>query len=158
DIAGAVFAPASALNSLRRRAVLALTERLQARPGGPVRTVELNWKHISSGAARPPQLHLLVRSADQLEAAIAAPPRSITLDYLELYGLRPSVERIERAGIVARVASPRILKPAEERIVHFLRKLDCGILVRSTGLLHSFGAGRLTGDFSLNAANAAAAE
>jgi U32 family peptidase len=102
------------------------------------------------------QLHLLVRTADQLEAAIAARPASITLDYLDLYGLRPSVERVKAAAITARVASPRILKPGEARIVNFLVSLDCQILVRSTGILqalrerqHSY----LIGDFSLNAAN-----
>ncbi|NCC37457.1 MAG: U32 family peptidase, partial [Chloroflexia bacterium] len=60
------------------------------------------------------------------------------------------------AGIEARVASPRVLKPDEQRIVHFLRKLDCTILVRSTGLLHALREAaipHLVGDFSLNAAN-----
>lgn len=59
-------------------------------------------------------------------------------------------------GIEARVASPRVLKPDEERVVHFLRKLDCAIVVRSTGLLHTLASEpgpRLIGDFSLNAAN-----
>ena len=61
------------------------------------------------------ELHLLVRTPEQLDAAIAAHPASITLDYLDLYGLRPSVERVQAAGIEARVASPRVLKPGEER-------------------------------------------
>jgi hypothetical protein len=39
------------------------------------------------------------------------------------HGLRPSVERVQEAGLEAR-ASPRVLKPAEERIVHFLLKLE----------------------------------
>jgi putative protease len=96
-----------------------------------------------------------------LEAALEAGSASITLDYLDLYGLRPSVERVRAAGVTARVASPRILKPAEERIVTFLQKLDCEILVRSVGLLHALSGGEpppLTGDFSLNAANAVSAE
>src|SRR5262249_39548532 len=83
------------------------------------------------------------------------------LDYLELYGLQPSVERVRNAGIVARVASPRILKPSEQRIVHFLLKLGCPILVRSAGLLEAlqaFDHAALIGDFSLNAANAITAQ
>ncbi len=107
-------------------------------------------------------MHLLVRTPEQLDAALAMRPASITLDYLELYGLQPSVEKIKAAGIVARVASPRILKPAEQRIVHFLLKLDCPILVRSGGLLHALREfdnrpAELIGDFSLNAANAISA-
>ena len=105
-----------------------------------------------------PKLHLLVRTAEQLGAAIQCRPDSITLDYLELYGLRPSVEKIEAANIVARVASPRVLKPTEQNIIRFLTSLNCEILVRSGGLLGDLlktGIERekLIGDFSLNAAN-----
>jgi putative protease len=53
-----------------------------------------------------------------------------------------------------------VLKPGEERITDFLLRLDCPILVRSTGLLYALRERdhrQLTGDFSLNAANAIAA-
>lgn len=104
------------------------------------------------------QLHVLLRSKDQLDAAIECRPDSITLDYLELYGLRDSVTKVKDAGLECRVASPRILKPEEQKVGRFLMSLDCGILVRSGGLLHQLAdlpdaAGRLTGDFSLNASN-----
>jgi len=57
-----------------------------------------------------------------------------------------------------RVASPRVLKPDEQRIVNFLLGLNCDILVRSTGLLQALKLAAahmpaLAGDFSLNAAN-----
>ena len=108
-----------------------------------------------------PQLHLLVRTPEQLDAALAVKPASITLDYLELYGLRPAVEQIKAAGITARVASPRVLKPQEQRIVNFLLRLDCQIVVRSGGLLEALQ-GRhqhpLIGDFSLNVANQLSAD
>jgi putative protease len=97
------------------------------------------------------QLHLLVRTAEQLEAALQLAPASITLDYLDLYGLKPSVERIKASGIAVRVASPRIIKPGEERIVDFLLRLNTPLLVRSAALLRL--PRELTGDFSLNAAN-----
>ena len=69
-----------------------------------------------------PQLHVLVRTPEQLEAALFLTPlpASITLDYLDLYGLRPSIERVKASGIPARVASPRVLKPGEARILNFL--------------------------------------
>ena len=161
---GEPFAPSSLLNALRREATDALAA-LQGRPR-PARGADPAQALAAALAAPPPaapapaapRLHLLVRTAEQLEAAIAARPASITLDYLELYGLRPAVERVAAAGIAPRVASPRVLKPDEQRIVRFLLKLECPVLVRSTGLLQALGAepGRpeLVGDFSLNAANA----
>ena len=164
DLAGRPFIPSSLLNDLRRQAV----EQLAAQQGqpkvrivhDPVTTAEtLAASAIRRGPVAPgqtAQLHLLVRTPDQLEAALTLRPSSITLDYLELYGLRPAVERIQAAGITARVASPRILKPSEQRIVRFLLKLNCQIVVRSSGLLQALHAEPhppLIGDFSLNAAN-----
>ena len=89
---------------------------------------------VTSGAV---QLHLLVRTPAQLEAALDLNPASITLDYLDLYGLRPAVEQIKAAGITPRVASPHVLKPQEGRIVNFLLRLDCPLVVRSGGLLEA---------------------
>jgi U32 family peptidase len=155
---GQPFAPASMLNQLRREAV----EKLQAAQTRP-RSVATHQPNL----ARPetptlptaPQLHLLVRNPAQLEAALLLRPASITLDYLDLYGLRPSVDRVKASGIVTRVASPRVLKPGEARITNFLDSLDCPILVRAAGMIDSLkGKAPLVGDFSLNAANAVTAE
>ncbi len=159
DIAGAPFAPVSLLNQMRRQAVEALAALQSAPRAGRRRVANPAPEAVLREAApQPPQMHVLVRTAEQLDAALAMRPASITLDYLELYGLQPSVARVRAAGVAVRVASPRVLKPAEERIVHFLRKLECGILVRSAGLLDSLvqagAAPELFGDFSLNAANA----
>jgi U32 family peptidase len=101
-------------------------------------------------------LDLLVRTPAQLAAAIEFRPASITLDYLDLYGLKPSIAAVKDAGLQPRVAAPRILKPGEEKIADFLVSCDCPILVRSTGLLELLRTREpreLTGDFSLNAAN-----
>ncbi len=169
EITGAPFAPGSLLNQLRREAVERLAA-LQARsttivadPAAALQAALAARAHLGQSGPLAPQIHLLVRTPEQLDAALALrpAPASITLDYLELYGLRPAVERVQAAGIEARVASPRVLKPAEERVVRFLLKLGCPILVRSTGLLHTLRAEAhppLTGDFSLNAANALSAD
>ena len=159
DVSGLPFAPSSMLNQLRRDAV----ERLQAlqgaiHTGAQIETLLPPREDVPAPlpTAGPPTLHLLVRTAEQLDAAIAARPASITLDYLDLYGLRPSIERVREAGIAVRVASPRVLKPGEEKIVNFLLGCECAILVRSTGLLEALRhrePRELTGDFSLNAAN-----
>ncbi len=161
---GTPFVPVSLLNQLRQRAVQLLVEQLRRPPVPLVRDAAQCAAEAraaigpvtapGSGAA---QLHLLVRTPEQLQAALQAGPSSITLDYLDLYGLRPSVDRVKAAGITARVAAPRVLKPGEERILDFLLRLECEILVRSAGILDALRERDhppLTGDFSLNAANA----
>jgi putative protease len=167
DLNGRPFAPASLLNNLRRDAVA----QLQAQQATPpiieiheptaVLAAALNHSQFKIHNSKfTPVLHLLVRTPEQLAAAIAHHPASITLDYLDLYGLRPAVEQVKAASIEARVASPRILKPDEQRIINFLLRLDCPILVRSTGLLQALQTLKtqpLHGDFSLNAANALSA-
>jgi len=159
-ITGNPFAPSSLLNHLRRQAVEQLTE-LQTRPRPvviyPVQpALQRPTQSLNPPISQSPNFHLLVRTPDQLDAALDLQPASITLDYLELYGLRPAVERIQASGITARVASPRVLKPNEQRIVNFLLRLDCEIVVRSGGLLYALQQADhppLIGDFSLNAAN-----
>jgi putative protease len=161
EIAGSVFAPVSILNRMRRDAVERL-EELQSRL--PTRLIfpppDLRREMHPAGKAAA-ELHVLVRNPEQLDAAIEAKPESITLDYLDLYGLRPSVHRVKAAGMQVRVASPRILKPGEDRIVAFLVSLDCPILVRTAAILHTLNGASgppLIGDFSLNTANTLTAE
>jgi putative protease len=167
EAGGQPFIPASLLNRLRQEAVERLTALQAARTPlthDPIAVLDQALNEAGAPVPAPDgaaHLHLLVRTPEQLEAAIAMRPASITLDYLELYGLRPSVEAIRAAGITARVASPRVLKPHEQRIVQFLLRLDCPIVVRSGGLLEALY-GRtphpIIGDFSLNAANRIAAD
>ncbi|MEP6984403.1 MAG: U32 family peptidase [Chloroflexota bacterium] len=179
DISGDPFIPSSLLNRLRQEAVEQLVQQ-QSQPqdivtNNAVATLNQALKAIQieppsrqedspqrrRDLENTPRLHLLVRTPEQLEAALTLKPASITLDYLELYGLRPAVEQIKAAGITARVASPRVLKPQEQRIVNFLLRLDCQIVVRSGGLLEALQ-GRhqhaLIGDFSLNVANQLSAD
>ena len=170
DLEGNPFVPNSLLNQLRRQAVGILIERQGApRPIAVRNLLDVHLNNLTSdatpatwtGTSASPQLHLLVRTPEQLDAALTLRPASITLDYLELYGLRPAVELVQEAGITARVASPRILKPNEQRIVNFLLKLNCDIVVRSTGLLNALREAEhpaLIGDFSLNAANVMTAQ
>jgi putative protease len=168
NITGNPFVSASQLNQMRRSAV----EQLQALQNetrthvvvrDPLDTVPIMLDQVTrSGAPRllSPELHLLVRTPEQLEAALSSRPASITLDYLDLYGLRPSLERVKSSGIAARVATPRVSKPGEERILDFLLSLGCTIVVRSSGILHALRERphphrrpEWIGDFSLNTAN-----
>lgn len=169
DIAGDPFIPSSLLNRLRQNAIEQLVEQQSQLPHvqthDPIATLDAALSTVTRSAENhaeaTAQLHLLTRTPEQLDAAIAMNPASITLDYLELYGLRPAVDKIKEAGITARVASPRILKPQEQRVVNFLLRLDCEIVVRSGGLLEALQ-GRhqhaLIGDFSLNVANQLSAD
>lgn len=169
DIAGDPFIPSSLLNHLRQEAVEHLVSQ-QARTRemvihDPTRTLENTLSAVvrepTTEASSTIHLHLLVRTPEQLEAALEVKPSSITLDYLDLYGLRPAVEKIKDAGITPRVASPRVLKPQEQRIVNFLLRLDCQIVVRSGGLLEALQSRHqhpLIGDFSLNVANQISAD
>jgi len=157
------FVPSSLLNRLRQVAVHQLMEQ-QAQPPAyithdPIHILEKALSAVvpqSNDPSDTVQLHLLVRTPAQLDAALELDPTSITLDYLDLYGLRPAVKLIKAAGITPRVASPHVLKPQEGPMVNFLLRLDCELVVRSGGLLEALQ-GRhqhaLIGDFSLNAAN-----
>jgi putative protease len=160
EVSGSPFAPASLLNQMRRDAVEQL-QLLQSKPP-QVKTSPVAVPRTSKprGVLIQPQIHLLVRTPEQLSAALEFRPSSITLDYLDLYGLKPSVEQVKQADITVRVAAPRVLKPGEEHIVDFLLRLDTEILVRSSGLLESLRneGHTLIGDFSLNAANSVTAD
>jgi len=164
NMQGTPFVPASELNKVRRSAVERLQSmQSQARtatvvldPSDAVRLMLDQVIPASGPTLASPELHLLVRSPEQLEAALASRPASITLDYLDLYGLRPSLERVKASGIAARVATPRVSKPGEERILDFLLSLGCTIVVRSSGILQALRERQhppLVGDFSLNTAN-----
>ncbi|HWB85109.1 MAG TPA: U32 family peptidase [Bryobacteraceae bacterium] len=161
SIDGAPFAPASLLNQLRREAVSQLAAQqsaaLRRAVVDPAFTLTKLAPQPAPSSPGAPKLHLLIRAPEQLEAALALRPATLTLDYLDLYGLRPSLERVRAAAVQARVAAPRLLKPGEERIADFLVQCGCPILVRSGGLLQALRGKPhppLVGDFSLNAANA----
>jgi len=169
-----VFVQTSVLNQARRQLVdelFDLAGETQPIPAAASLEQVHQQTAVHAKPAKPiqatTQLHVLVRTADQLDAVLdnlETPPATVTLDYLELYGLRTSVDRIRSAGLTPRVASPRILKPSEQNVIRFLLSLECPILVRSGGLLFDLIRNsdvdatprELIGDFSLNAANAIA--
>jgi U32 family peptidase len=176
DSSEPLFIPISELNAMRRNLVeqLVTLRTRQARVqthqviADKVKKLPISNKAnvptrgFSPLPAQTTYLHVLVRTPEQLDAALETKPESITLDYLELYGLKPSAEKIKAAGIRCRVASPRILKPTEQNVLKFLLSLDCDIVVRSGGLLYDLqhlpNKPNLIGDFSLNAANVLSAQ
>lgn len=176
---GAVLLPVSELNRLRRELVANL-EVQRARP----RRWTLNEAAIQKPEARSqesveaasglaePELVVMVRSLPQLEAALTAEVATI---YCELedpkqYREAVAIHRRRLAGGIADrsltarlstlfVAPPRITKPDEEWILKQVRSSDAdGYLVRNYDHLRFFAGCRCVGDFSLNVANAPAAE
>lgn len=127
-----------------------------------------------------PMLRVLCRTPGQVSAACRLTwLPEIVLDFLEVQGLKEAVQEVQRAGKRAVVATPRVLKPDEQRLLAFYLRVGAdALLVRSTGLLHQLlglgGSGapvpaelvpggsarvpQLEGDFSLNAANAVSAD
>ena len=62
--------------------------------------------------------------------------RDVILDFLEVHGLREACAAVGAAGKRCVVATPRISKPGEERLLHFyLRLRPAALLLRSAGLL-----------------------
>ncbi len=163
DLDEHVFIPASTVNRARRELVADLLNQRISVPAvvdaTPVIEPSVSMTIAADSRAIDPRIHLLVRTPDQLASALALRPDSITLDYLDLFGLRTSLQAIRDAGIAVRVASPRIVKPAERNVQNFLLSLDCALLIRSGGLLWDLTRPvrrsqlALIADFSLNAAN-----
>jgi predicted lipoprotein len=120
------------------------------------RLAMLRYTDASSSASPPPgparvtaSLSVLCRTPLQVTAACGLPfVKEITLDFLEVHGLREAVQEIKEAKKIAVVATPRIIKPNEERLYTFYLRLKAdALLVRSAGFLNQLlelgGAGAL---------------
>ena len=131
------------------------------------KTREKNVPTTKSSPDDEPKLTVLCRTMEQVETCCAFDfLDEIQADFLEVHGLRDAVKKIQEAGKKAVVATPRVLKPDEEKLWRFYLSLNAdALLVRSAGLLRKLNElipekaeegktyPRLRGDFSLNAAN-----
>ena len=172
---GAVIAPVSELNRLRREAISAL-EAQRARPR--------RW-HLADGtpptpdfsrlpaAPSTPELIAVIRLPEQLDAAWSAGVRTLYCEFENPKFYRDAVVRFRELQAAAGaaetkaaattgahqagsiwVAPPRIFKPGEEWILQQVRSSDAdGYLVRNYDHLAYFAGDRKRGDFSLNIAN-----
>jgi len=168
--------PVSELKAMRRALVAALLTQVDH---GPVREVHpgpfVPGLRARARALRPsrwtppaaPELVVLCRSAEQLEAVIESGAGAVELDWMELVGLGKAVARARAAGLQITLATVRVQKPGEEGYDRRLAALaPDAVLVRHWGALTSFqrsapgapGDSRarplLHGDFSLNVTNA----
>ncbi|NBV84995.1 MAG: U32 family peptidase [Verrucomicrobia bacterium] len=164
-----VILPIAELNRLRRVLSAGIEAALL-----PAR-VELDdsWRTLLEPEAvgRPmmtePELSVLCRSNQQLEAALEAGVHRIYLDFEDVRRYKAAVEQVRAASNPAAVwlATPRIQKAAEQGFFRLIENAaPDGVLVRNPGAIEFFrnaGRGadfRLAGDFSLNVANPLAAQ
>jgi putative protease len=158
DLPPGAMLPLSTVNRARR----AMTDALAA-AAPPHATTQQGHEALLAGArapdrASPPAgLFVLCRTLAQAEAALDAGATGVYLDFLELVGTGAAVRalRARSAPVHITLAAPRIRKPGEEKIDHYLANLGPdALLVRSLGSLRdgSGGIARVA-DFSLNVTN-----
>ncbi len=170
---GAVILPVSELNRLRRDAASAL-DALRAQPlrwtanqpdATAVGTISHTEARTEDAPATTPELVVLVRSMEQLEAALRCGVTTVYCEFEDPKKYREAVriahESFGCAGPQKTiwVAPPRIFKTGEDWILKQVRSSNAdGYLVRNYDHLRHFADCRRIGDFSLNVANRITAE
>jgi putative protease len=170
-IEGRPMVPFSILGKLRHDMVAALEAAAVAPVARQIRVATDGTPHrgrdgVTRADAPPvarglPELHVLVRSLDQLRSVLDLGERNVYADFADIrrYGEAVTMCRDSRATI--HLATPRIQKPDEIGIYRLLAKQrPDGILVRTfSGLLFFRDLGLpVVGDFSLNVTNERTAE
>lgn len=170
-VAEPAMVPKSVLNDLRRQVVAELTEiRRTDERARKVDAAALD--RMRSGLLLPPfdaspvapQLYVLCRTLEQLEAALgwspAETPRPamVYCDFEDVRRYREATALARSAGMPIGLATLRIIKPGEEGLLHKIAGAEPdAVLVRNLAALTFFReqAPEITriGDFSLNVAN-----
>ena len=160
---------ADALDRLRREAMGTEPGRPCPPPASaagdidPASDVDLASRELRSPRAETarlggPQLHVLVRSLEQLDAVLPTRPATVYCDFEDVRKYRDAINRSRAAGVSVGLATVRVIKPGEEG---FLRQVaECWpdlILVRNLAAIgfyrDEFPGLPLTGDYSLNVTN-----
>lgn len=164
--------PVSMLKKMRREAVARL-ETLLATPARTTTPAATALKHVRTSAesettteaTAQPELKVLVRTPEQLEAVIEAGVGAVELDWMEMVGLGNAVERARAAGMHITLATTRVQKPGEEGFDRRLDRLEPdAVLVRHWAAMMHFANAHherrdlpIHGDFSLNVTNSISA-
>jgi len=165
-LAAELHLPVSALKELRRRLVAALEAALDRvdrtiAVGDVVAAVRsAAWRAVPAVTDGPALVVPMCRTDAQVDAVLAAGAAEVELDFMELVGLGRAVARVRAAGVRVVIATPRIIKPGEDRIIAHLQRLEPdALLARSwaaVAMLTGHGV-PVHGDFSLNVTNAISA-
>jgi putative protease len=164
DVPEPVLAPKSVLNDLRRQAVARLLEQRETARRRAVAEPDA-LERLRAGCAKPqaaeegaPQLYVLVRTMEQLDAALAWRPAMVYCDFEDVRRYGDAVERAHAAGVPVGLATLRVVKPGEEGLLHALARHGAdALLVRNLAALTLYRElsprPQLVGDFALNVAN-----
>ncbi len=164
EIVGEPLVPKSLVNGLRRELIAQLDEaarqscprRVAAEPVLPVLKRELTAALEREPQQSEPQLSVLCRNTEQIEAALAAGVTTLYAEYQDIKLYKDAVAAVRQTSASLFLASPRIEKPGEGNIFRFLTKQGAdGLLVRNAGGLHYCAEHEVpfVADFALNAAN-----
>jgi putative protease len=163
QIAGRPMLPLSVLGKVRREMVEGLMREVGQASACHKKVGQASACQIreTRQAEACPTLHVLVRSLDQLRAAIALGERSLYADFADIRHYREAIEIAHAAGATLLPATPRIQKPDELGIFALMHKQGPdGVLARNYAGLRYFRDRGLpvVADFSLNVTNELAAE
>lgn len=170
--------PKSVLNDLRRQAT---AELLARRDGAESRRIadpdaldrlrlEIAERHgrADVSPAAPPagaKLHVLVRTVDQLRAAVAwshagtnLRPATVYCDFEDIRKYKEAVAVARAAGVPIGLATVRVIKPGEEGLLRQVAACEPDlVLVRNLAGLSFFAAQHpalpMVGDYAMNVAN-----
>lgn len=164
DLQGDLMVPVSRLNALRRQAADELLALLQADPVAhrtqPAFSLS-SWRQcysaVPSGSSVNPQLSVMCRTMQQVEAAVAQPDVHTVYTDFEDIRLHREARRIIPPTHRFVPATLRIIKPGEAPFVRKLMEAEPdAVLVRNLAawqVLRQHAALPLLGDYSLNVAN-----
>lgn len=163
ELDGAVMLPVSELNRMRRALVAQYADvkcepvRQEAQRNAGTLSYETLLPARGPEVAGAPQLHVLCRSFDQVDAALECGVTSLYVDFEDIRLYAEAVQRVRdhgRAQIY--LATPRIQKPGEAGFFKLIQRAEPhGVLIRNLGAIAFFRDEGIpmTGDFSLNVAN-----
>ncbi len=158
ELAGDVILPISELNRLRRE----LAFQLEAASKHERAESAATWGEVFGANERTaaneaaPQLTVLCRTTEQIEAALACGVSTLLVDFEDIRRYRDAVELIHAKGATVFLATPRIQKAGEQSFFKLIENAaPDGVLIRNLGAIDYFKATALRriGDFSLNVAN-----
>lgn len=164
QIEGEPMLPLSVLSDLRRSMITELDVRTaivperSIQPTSVLETLRQSIPLTSSprSPTSSPQLWLLCRTREQLQAALSLEIAGIYADFPDPRDYRDAVQSARSSGVPLYLTTPRIQKPGEIGLFHQLRKYEPdGLLVRNlSGLQFCREHGlRCVADYSLNVTN-----
>lgn len=163
NLEGALILPIGELNRLRRELAALLEAHAAAkRPETGATVAQILAELPPRTPPADPELSVLCRTSEQLEAALTCGVSTVLLDFEDVRRYRDGVAQARAAapGTAVFLATPRIQKAGEEGFFKLIEAArPDGVLVRNLGGADYFRESplRKLGDFSLNVANPLAA-